>query len=230
MGRSCRTCFDQFFVILKLILGVSIQSLHERPGIEVRDPKWQDLVQTEELPDLYKFQMLMFTVLAAFFVVLKITGTFEFPALPAGLLTLIGISNGVYLAVKTSSPTKFEKLAEVDRKLQAAIQKVANCKNRVDEKDSEKKEAEDALKAATKDKNETKKELDKAQTKAKIERLTQLLDTKTRILAEAQKTYDKAKTGQEKAGDDLKNAETEKEILEDGFNDLKSKITKVSEP
>ena len=67
-----------------------------------KDPKWLDLFQSEGRPDLTKVQMALFTTLAAIFVTAKIYGTLEFPELPAGLLTLIGISNGVYLGAKAT--------------------------------------------------------------------------------------------------------------------------------
>jgi len=68
-----------------------------------KDPKWLDLFQTDGRPDLTKVQMALFTTLAAIFVTAKIYGTLEFPELPAGLLTLIGINNGVYLRTKATS-------------------------------------------------------------------------------------------------------------------------------
>jgi len=70
---------------------------------EPKDPKWLDLFQTEGRPDLTKVQMALFTSLAAIFVTAKIYGTLAFPELPEGLLTLIGISNGVYLGAKATS-------------------------------------------------------------------------------------------------------------------------------
>ena len=70
---------------------------------EPKDPKWLDLFQTEGRPDLTKVQMALFTTLAAIFVTAQIYGTLQFPELPAGLLTLIGISNGVYLGAKATS-------------------------------------------------------------------------------------------------------------------------------
>lgn len=78
-------------------------------------PSWLDLFRSEGRPDLYKFQMALFTTLAAFFVIGKIFKTTHFPELPVGLLTLIGISNGVYLASKSSSRTIYEKLADKDK-------------------------------------------------------------------------------------------------------------------
>ena len=88
-------------------------------GADGKEPKWLDLIRTEGRPDLYKFQMALFTVLAAAFVTGKIYVNLEFPVLPSGLLTLIGISNGVYLTAKASSKTAFEELAEIDSERQA---------------------------------------------------------------------------------------------------------------
>ena len=73
------------------------------PAPQTKDPKWLDLFQTEGRPDLFKVQMALFTTLAAIFVTAKIYGSLQFPELPAGLLTLIGISNGVYLGAKATS-------------------------------------------------------------------------------------------------------------------------------
>jgi hypothetical protein len=83
-------------------------------------PNWLDLFKSEGRPDLYKFQLALFTTLAAFFVIGKIFKTTHFPELPAGLLTLIGISNGVYLASKSSSRTIYQKLADKDKELKEA--------------------------------------------------------------------------------------------------------------
>jgi hypothetical protein len=115
-------------------------------GATDRVPRWLDLIKTEGRPDLYKFQMALFTVLAAMFVAGKIYSTLEFPLLPAGLLTLIGISNGVYLTAKASSKTAFEELAEVDRRLQAAKTELSKLEN--DTELDGRKKTEDAIAAA----------------------------------------------------------------------------------
>lgn len=52
---------------------------------QLMEPKWRNLVQTEGRPDLYKFQMLLFTSLSAVFVVLKFATKYEFPTLPVRL-------------------------------------------------------------------------------------------------------------------------------------------------
>ena len=90
-------------VIAKITASARADKNVEIAASEPKDPKWLDLFQTGGRPDLTKVQMALFTALAAIFVTAKIYGTLEFPALPAGLLTLIGISNGVYLGAKATS-------------------------------------------------------------------------------------------------------------------------------
>jgi hypothetical protein len=44
--------------------------------------------------------MLLFTVITAGFVLVKTVGNSAVPDIPVGILTLMGLSNGVYLANK----------------------------------------------------------------------------------------------------------------------------------
>jgi hypothetical protein len=67
----------------------------------LRTPQWADLVVTGtgEI-DVTRVQMLLFTVIAAAFVAMKLFDQNQIPDIPSGILTLMGISNGVYLAAK----------------------------------------------------------------------------------------------------------------------------------
>lgn len=72
-------------------------------GTALRTPQWSDLVVTgngTEEVDVTRVQMLLFTVIAAIFVTLKLVNGSQIPDIPPGILTLIGISNGVYLTAK----------------------------------------------------------------------------------------------------------------------------------
>ena len=120
--------------------GLAIVAASKAP----KDPKWIDLLQTDGQADLYKFQMALFTLLAALFVTGKIYGTLEFPVLPAGLLTLIGISNGVYLAAKGTSKTVYEKLAEKYDELSKAEAELEKLKKAAAELEQQKTEANKA--------------------------------------------------------------------------------------
>lgn len=73
-----------------------------------RMPRWSDLVVWDGIKevDITRVQMLAFTVLAAGFVVLKIGTDGDIPVIPDGILTLIGISNGVYVGAKFITPPK----------------------------------------------------------------------------------------------------------------------------
>ncbi len=56
--------------------------------------------------DVTRIQMLLFTVIAAAFVLLQIWRDSVIPDIPAGMLVLMGISNGVYLTAKFIPPQR----------------------------------------------------------------------------------------------------------------------------
>jgi hypothetical protein len=147
-------------------------------------PKWQDLIFSEGKPDLYKFQMALFTALAAVFVVGKIFRTLEFPELPAGLLTLIGLSNGVYLGAKATSKTPYERLSEAYNSLQAARAELQSL-------EEQEKGAGELQKEAETRKDSVEKELQqinaKIGSKGPSEDLTRLLQQKESTLELAKK-------------------------------------------
>jgi hypothetical protein len=67
-----------------------------------RTPKWSDLVVwdgTSEI-DITRVQMLVFTVLAAAFVVIKMVDEDAIPVIPDGIVLLMGLTNGVYVGGK----------------------------------------------------------------------------------------------------------------------------------
>ena len=100
---------------------------------KIIEPKWLDLFTSDGQADIYKFQMALFTALAAFFVTVKIFETLKFPELPAGWLTLIGISNGVYLLAKGTSKTKSEQLGEKADQVQKAEEELAKLSKEADD-------------------------------------------------------------------------------------------------
>ena len=69
----------------------------------LRNPQWADLVVTGDgrgEVDVTRAQMLFFTLVAAFFVGMKVLTSYVIPEIPQGILLLMGISNGVYLTAK----------------------------------------------------------------------------------------------------------------------------------
>ncbi len=68
-----------------------------------RTPKWSDLIiaaSGKPEIDVSRVQMLLFTAIAAVFVTMKVFDINQIPDIPATLLTLMGISNGVYIGAK----------------------------------------------------------------------------------------------------------------------------------
>lgn len=69
----------------------------------IRTPKWSDIVTDTDRPaeiDVTRVQMLFFTVISAFFVGLHIADTGTIPEIDPTYVTLMGISNGVYVTTK----------------------------------------------------------------------------------------------------------------------------------
>lgn len=87
-------------------VGPHVLLLCQRAGAESsggRIPHWSDLVtDTDSAPeiDVARVQMLFFTVISAAFVAVKIFIGGSIPELPESFVTLMGISNGVYLSAK----------------------------------------------------------------------------------------------------------------------------------
>jgi hypothetical protein len=73
-------------------------------------PSWYDLLVNEvtrdgvtgKEVDVTRFQLLLFTLIAAAFVLMNVVTTYVIPEIPTGFLTLMGISNGVYLGAKVA--------------------------------------------------------------------------------------------------------------------------------
>lgn len=73
-------------------------------------PNWYDLLINETTRDgvtvqeidVTRFQLLLFTLITAAFVLMNVVTTYAIPEIPTGFLTLMGISNGVYLGAKVA--------------------------------------------------------------------------------------------------------------------------------
>lgn len=78
-----------------------------------------DLISVNGRLDLTKLQMLLFTIVAGVFVVTNVWSQIAFPEIPTELLTLMGISNGVYVLGKL---TKTDPLAANPAAILAGLQ------------------------------------------------------------------------------------------------------------
>ncbi len=69
----------------------------------IRTPRWSDIVTDTDRPaqiDVTRVQMLFFTVISALFVALNIVDAGTIPEIDPTYVTLMGISNGVYVTAK----------------------------------------------------------------------------------------------------------------------------------
>ena len=76
------------------------------------NPKFSDILKTNDEFDLYKLQMFLFTVYTAGFVGVRIAFDQAFPVVDSSLLMLMGISNGIYVGSKVSSGESLYRSAE----------------------------------------------------------------------------------------------------------------------
>jgi hypothetical protein len=74
-------------------------------------PRWSDLIVNESVAadgtvireiDVARFQMLLFTLITAAFVLISVVTNYVIPEISTGFQALLGISNGVYLGSKVA--------------------------------------------------------------------------------------------------------------------------------
>jgi len=84
-------------------------ALNNPPADQI--PKWSDLIVNESVTadgtvmreiDVARFQMLLFTLITAAFVLMSVVTNYVIPEISTGFQTLLGISNGVYLGSKVA--------------------------------------------------------------------------------------------------------------------------------
>jgi len=94
----------------------SISKLYEVPPKYLnlvekkRVPQLRDLISTAGNLNVFKFQILVFTLLVAYVVVLEIAKKYSFPQIPENLIILMGISSAVYLGNEVTQKNVWEKI------------------------------------------------------------------------------------------------------------------------
>lgn len=194
------------------------------PTPTVKTPNWLELFQTDGQADLYKFQMALFTLLAAVFVTGKIVGTLEFPVLPAGLLTLIGISNGVYLAAKGATKTLYEKLGEKSDELHKATEELQQRQAEAVKATMDLNNVKPAKEAAHQRLTEIQRNLDSESDRTKQGEPRQQLEQQKMEYNAAADNFNKAEQKQKDADAAKTAAERRVDQLQKEFNDLRAKI------
>jgi hypothetical protein len=67
------------------------------PAVNPKPPRWSDLVIVDRTIDITRVQMLIFTLISAAFVILKVLVGYTIPDIPLNFQMLMGISNGIYV-------------------------------------------------------------------------------------------------------------------------------------
>ncbi len=75
-----------------------------------RIPQLRDLISTAGNLNVFKFQMLVFTLLVAYVVVIEIVRRYSFPQIPENLIILMGISSAVYIGNEVTQENVWEKI------------------------------------------------------------------------------------------------------------------------
>lgn len=97
-----------------------------------REPALRDLVWSAGPPagpDLFKIQMLVFTLLTAYIVVVEIARTYAFPDIPANLVALMGVSSAVYVGNKVVQKGEQEtRWQDVEPEVNATVEQLERAK------------------------------------------------------------------------------------------------------
>ncbi len=97
------------------------------------EANWWDLIAAGEQVSLTKLQMLVFTIFTGLYVVSTVIGQLKFPEIPTELLTLMGVSNGIYVLGKATSSNLYVQLAGLQVRLQGIDEQIASNAGKKDE-------------------------------------------------------------------------------------------------
>lgn len=88
------------------------------PPVDIKDAKWGDLIKTDGLFDVYSFQLAGFSLIVAAYLLFGVDlATFT---LPPNILSVLGLSNVVYLGGKAVEPNSYQELDDKITDLQQA--------------------------------------------------------------------------------------------------------------
>ena len=103
------------------LVGKEVLPIHQT---ETEGPSWRELVLTSREFDMYKFQILLFSVVVAVALVVAGEGRLASFEIPATLLGILGLSQGVYLAGVLVRPPSIDELNKAITKLRELEQKL----------------------------------------------------------------------------------------------------------
>ncbi len=83
---------------------------------KTRIPRLKDLLSIGGQPNIFKFQMIVFTLFTGYYVIVEIIKTCAFPEIPGNLMTMMGMSSIIYLGNEVASKNVWE---EIKKKVEA---------------------------------------------------------------------------------------------------------------
>jgi len=90
---------------------------------KTRTPKLKDLISIGGQPNIFKFQMLAFTLLTGYIVIVEIVKSHAFPQIPSSLITMMGVSSLIYLGNEVSHKNNWDKIEKKIKIIESKAEK-----------------------------------------------------------------------------------------------------------
>jgi len=84
-----------------------------------RIPKLKDIISIGGQPNIFKFQMLAFTLITGCYVVVDIIKNYAFPEIPENMITMMGISSLIYLGNEVTIKSVWDQIKEQKKEIDA---------------------------------------------------------------------------------------------------------------
>ena len=91
----------------------NIPSYYLRFVTRKRIPKLKDIISIDGQPNIFKFQMLAFTLIIGCFVIVDILKNYSFPEIPDNMVLMMGISNLIYLGNEVTIKSVWDQIKEL---------------------------------------------------------------------------------------------------------------------
>lgn len=84
-----------------------------------RIPELRDIISINGQPNIFKFQMLAFTLITGCFVIVDIVKKYAFPEIPENMITMMGISSLIYLGNEVTIKSVWDQIKDRKKELDA---------------------------------------------------------------------------------------------------------------
>ena len=84
-----------------------------------RIPELKDIISIGGQPNIFKFQMLAFTLITGCFVIVDIIKNYAFPEIPENMITMMGISSLIYLGNEVTIKSVWDQIKDRKKEIDA---------------------------------------------------------------------------------------------------------------